>query len=536
MPKVKNIILYCALTITALWIVIYHVSLIKFPYQQELREGAIVFFTHNLLINLPSFSLEALPVGANPYGALFQYLCYPFAKVFGATLIVHRIVSGICIALCCLVVYKWGRKADLPRTTCLAISCLFYLSLLYGSTPLARPDSLGLLLFLLSLFIPYRFQFSTASLFISIIINVAILYTKIYFLVAPLIISIYLFTFISKLKSLSYSSILFLFIIIALNIGENVYPTFINLIFGSMSAAVIYSKGYATRQFLFFSETYAPLMWLSTIILVATCIKKYSRIKDLMLKMNVRDLFQYIDITHLNYPLISYRLNFSHCCLIISGLILALLFGKNDGAWMTYFYQLLSPFLLLSIGNLYSKYKQNIIFVIIVLICTARMFYLYFPTISELMSLNNLSNIDRIIDENQKVFASPAMTTMLLQKNRTIYDTGLSGSSWISKIESPPFKEHFTKLNHEIDERNETYKKSLNLKIYSQFFDILLVSGNTLGFEEADLNNAGYYLIKKIPILMAHTGQHWEVDIWSRKGQTLNSEGKAVDDLPLQKP
>jgi len=97
------------LVILALFLIIkssfYHYNLISTDIQLEFREGAQLVFTQNLLDGKDPYAIENQPQAFYVYGPIYNLVVYPFAKVFGNTFSLHRIISGLFITCSIFLFY-----------------------------------------------------------------------------------------------------------------------------------------------------------------------------------------------------------------------------------------------------------------------------------------------------------------------------------------------------------------------------------------------------------------------------------------------
>ena len=142
----------------------FHFKLINYPYQLDAREGApFLIATEMLRGNFP-YVLSNLPYLTDVFGVLYYLFSIPFLKVFGIHLSSMRILSAVCIFIVILLFYLILRKNKINVRTSLFFTLIFYSLNLFTIIPIVRPDSLGFLLFILSLYIPVWYSFSRKSL------------------------------------------------------------------------------------------------------------------------------------------------------------------------------------------------------------------------------------------------------------------------------------------------------------------------------------------------------------------------------------
>ena len=205
--KISVLILVFGLAYFICWLANYSRVIITTPYPGEYREGAVLLFTDFLIRGVNPLSLANHPLMTNNYGFLYNLVVLPFATVVGNTLAIHRIVSIVfLLASCALIALTLG-KAGVAWPFSLASSAIFMAGLLFGVTPLARPDTLGEFFFLLAVLIPWYRKFDSMSLLVSCVASVLAFLAKPYFIFSMAIVSMFLFLFVSKRKGIIYASL-----------------------------------------------------------------------------------------------------------------------------------------------------------------------------------------------------------------------------------------------------------------------------------------------------------------------------------------
>lgn len=114
-----NTLLSIFLIGAAILLFAYHMRVITFPYPSEYREGSMIQTTNVLLNGENPYAIVNQPQDTNTYGIFYSIVCYPFAKISGSSLQLHRAVSGIFIFLSCLMVFlfAWIKKHPFLEVT-----------------------------------------------------------------------------------------------------------------------------------------------------------------------------------------------------------------------------------------------------------------------------------------------------------------------------------------------------------------------------------------------------------------------------------
>lgn len=161
-----------------------HAKFIAQPGPQEYNEPAIWQATWLLDHGRNPYSIQELPSAAYCFGPLYNYVVIAFSPLLGLDYSAHRMVSlifllgsmgvtfhairraggGLGFATLCVVFYYWMSLANIEIT--------------------ARPDTLGLFLFLLGLLVPWERRYSTGSTIFGLLCAVVAYNCKSYFALA----------------------------------------------------------------------------------------------------------------------------------------------------------------------------------------------------------------------------------------------------------------------------------------------------------------------------------------------------------------
>lgn len=242
----------------------WHFQVIANPFLNEYREGSVLLSTDLILKNGNPYDLINQPEYTNVYGIFYHLIVLPFAKVFGPTLRVHRAVTAFFILASSLLLFLAMRWLKVSLVLALSLTIMFYAHLLFSVTPLARPDSLGTFLFLCSILIPWRYQYSSLSSIISILFGILAFLTKPYFILALPYLSLYLFLFKSKIKGIQYGGIASACLLFTILVVNRLFECYFNNTFFIHSNIAGHNLSHAIKQLV----TYAEYNW-SIIIIVA---------------------------------------------------------------------------------------------------------------------------------------------------------------------------------------------------------------------------------------------------------------------------
>lgn len=164
----------------------YWLRMVVSPAPQEMREGALLWSTRAFLALQNPYAVETLPGPANVYGPLYPLLVVPFAWIFGPTLLAHRLVNGLGIAVACLIIYRVLRAFEVTRPTALAGAAINFAGLLYWVGPTARPDGVGVALLVAAYATMAPNPTSRWRFTLGLLLSLAGLATKVYY-VLPIV-------------------------------------------------------------------------------------------------------------------------------------------------------------------------------------------------------------------------------------------------------------------------------------------------------------------------------------------------------------
>jgi len=559
-----------------------HYKIIANPFQNELREGAILLTTKALLSGINPYDLDNQPQYTNVYGIFYHLVVYPFVKLFGLNFQIHRLVSATFIIATCIGLFKLlSQIFKISWLLCFSASIILYSQLIYLVNPLARPDGLGLFIFLIGLYIPWRYQFSRLSLIFSIGLGLLGLLTKPYFFFVIPYVFLYLFIFKSKLKGIRYGILSLFSLIATVTIVNMFFETYFNnTFFAHLNAPIgndyLNDPYFSIIQFRRYIKhnlgisiicLLIPAIWIISKIFAFFKINKLvdfiSKGKIYSKFFDIRKKFTNIGINlfSLNDPLIKASktkefkdddidkipvdnsINFVIFCLVISLFIFFARMGHHHGNWLIYIHQLISPFLLIVVfkaidnqwrspislsqilpieSNAVKNFIQDIsqllyhsvfagLIILNLLTLTADDFMYKFEYGTEKwLSLNNL------VAKHQNIFNSPAITSVLIEQNKPVYDSGLSEyfSDGVKsrKVFGIPFsmdqknKEHFQKFNENIKE-----------KVRDHQFDLIVLTPHYSPFISEDFLKQYYRLTQNMSAPMLFTLQDYDLEIWEPK-------------------
>lgn len=399
---------------------------------------------------------------------------------------------------------------------CAGVAVL-YASLLYYQTSIARPDAFGLLLFMLSIYLPYFMRYTNMSLALSIVIGVLAFYTKQYYILSCIYVGTYLFLFVSKRMGILFTLTFTLVTVTSVVIMNHMYNVyFLNTIFAFKCTSLSYRYLFAQlRRYCFVNVGF---LFIVVIYMYGSLRSvKWSRISPLI-----------FNVSNLSEPFINYDCSLSLHCTILSFVVIFFLLGRNYGAWMTYLYQLITPFFLVvtfglidSIRNMDGplqkiRAKYGYLFVIsFILLSVYRSCYaLTFPSPEAIHTWRALEG--RIVS-HKNILNSPAIVPLLVEQNKPVYDSGLSGGWRYIDCANTIFS-RFLPSDEEVKYRWTKYVESIDSMASRQEFDMIILTDDLEDYYiSKDTLNKFYQKTESKLVYLYHTDQRWRLSIWEPK-------------------
>ncbi|MDC0362146.1 hypothetical protein OAN12_03800 [Halioglobus sp.] len=402
---------------------------------------------------------------------MYNFIVAPAAVLFNNSLTLHRLISALFIAASCAICFLLCRKRLVSRTDSAIAASLFYAALLFYSTPIASPNSLGLFLFLTAIAIPYICGFSKRTLAATIGCSILAFFTKQYFLASLGYVALYLFLAISKKQSIIFGLFAVSLLVISIFLVEYTSPYFLhNTLFTVHSSAAAASDyGRVFSELTAYVGIYYPLF---AIPLIAAAYKICAprridvAIPDQGLPKNRFNFFA------IDKPFLSIRPDYMRVCLACSIMVISFALGSNPGNHLTYLMQLITPFLLISIfSTVCETPRWRQVFIILIIL----MMYNSHAMLSTDLSVNekNWGKIRRYLAAANDVYASTLVLPEIVREGGPVYADG--HTRYFPFGESKPAL--FVKSNPAETAAAiwERHVRSIEQKILSQEYDLILM-------------------------------------------------------------
>ena len=504
----------------------HHYQLITYPIPLDRNEAGMLSITATIAAGENPYSLQNQPTRASVYPVLYNMVVAPLSLAFGNTLLLHRAVVGIFIvAACCLLFSVTYRASGSPRNS-LAAAALFYAGLLYYSTPIASPNSTGILLFLLSIFVPWYCAFSNRSLVAALVFGVLAFYGKQYFIASLGYISLYLFLAVSKKRALLFGVCSLLVFLASIAIVNYTSPYFLDNTFFSVK----YATGFAAseealyKQFQDYSQIYLPILAIVLLLVVVRLQDKSRRVKAARADQDKQGL---LNLGGMDLPLINRPPDYIWFCLACS-IVVIFTVGDNKGNYLTYLFQFLSPFLLAGTFIGVSKLdKARWLAQLLVIFA----FYNNYTMLSHDFSVDDKgwARLQQEIASGKVIYGSTLTLVEILKNGGEVYQNGHTPYTRFAM-----WKPAYLKGDNPDETAEgvwEAYVAKICAMIAAQEFDLIILDERTKlpkSLSDPQLNGVAYlnkYYRRRevIPLSLAnrHGGGKLNMQIWEPKHTRL---------------
>lgn len=499
-----------------------HYRLITFETPLDYNEAGMLTVTDTIAAGQNPYALQSQPTRTNVYPALYNVVVAPLSKVFGNTLVLHRTVTAVFILASCLLCFAMVYRESHSIVGSFAASCVFYAGLLYYSTPIAGPTGIGIFLFLCSIVLPWLCNFSTRSLCLAILLGILAFYAKQYFVASLGFIALYLFLAESKSKGFIFgltSLAVFLVVLLAVHVTS---PYFLdNTIFAQGYAATLASSNSAlAAQYIEFGKVYSPLLLLLGIALLINGFRKRTEASVAEPSIAGYGIGNAVNFRNLHAPLLGRKLNYVWYCFFCSLIVITFSLGRNAANHLSYFFQLLSPFLLAGTVAIATRRPEMRWLYQLLMIAT---FYKTYMILQHDYSINEdgWRKIRQEMSAADDIYSSSILLSEIMHSGKAVYENGHTRYFLMAH-----FKPSFFAQSHPDQTPGAIWTRHVERireKMKAQEFDLILLDNwmvmpedLTGGSTSTDLLQKYYYRSATINLSLAKRpgGGGYSIHVW----------------------
>lgn len=431
----------------------HHYLLVTTPVPLDIFEPAVSVITQYLVDGGNLYSFEAQPVFTSFYTPLVNHVMAAVSPVTGTSLLAHRFLSALCIIGCCVVCYRSAVVEGCSRAYATAGVVILYAVLLFYNTPIAGGSAIGLLGFLLCICIPRWSGFNASSLVLSAVAGVAAFYGKQYFLAGPAFVALGLAFFVgfrtAFLYSTGFAALLVATIVVSVYFG----PYFLdNVLFATGSAALGLSS---------FAVVFVQLrdyFWIYSGFLVGS-----SLFIPALMSKDKKEWSSW------------YWLMFT-----LSTLLIIFTIGKNPGNYLTYLFQMMTPFLVIAFMTDLSRNGGIAIFHLPIVAVVMLQSWLVLEKDFE-VEPEQLKKIEKIIQANETILAPPMLAHIILQNDKQLIDG--PQSRWAHHAKHKPAFLIRENRENRIETITARHADKINDMLDNKAFDMILIHGTVFGYD-----------------------------------------------------
>lgn len=506
----------CAAVVLLALLLRHHFLIVSALVPLDYYEGSNLLITAIIAAGDNPFTRDFQPAAMSVYPPLYNVLVAPLTWVFDNTLQLHRLVSALFIVISCWICGRIVLLAGASWRHALAAAATLYAALLFYVTPVASANALGVCLYLSIIYLPWKHRYSNASLALACVLAVLVFYVKQYFILAMAMLCLYLFVYQSMRRALLLGCAFALLLAGSLLLVYLTSPYYLdNTLFSPAAAfSLLRMASIAHLQFSAFAGLYWPLL---LILLLWMTWRIYLQgwqqaLRDLLAAWRPRSGAQAGDRRIFWF------------CLAWSSLVVFFYLGRNPGNYLSYLFQLISPFLIISFFSLLALEKKLAILAPLVVVCFYQVYALLpddFSTTGE-----NWRRVDQLVADNEDILASQMLVATLLKHGRAVEQDGHTFYFPLA-VNKPKF---LLKANPEdrVEAVWEEYITGIYRKIEAAEYDLIMVTpwdGNGIFNHNpppfSDLGGMAflrkyYYLDETLALSMTerHGGRTHSLRIW----------------------
>ena len=511
-----QVLLALFLGFLAVKLLIYHYFLASYPYPNTFREGAMMTSTTALVHGLNPYDMSLQPNYMNQYGIVYPLCVWPWAMIFGTTMIVHRFVTAFFILACAAITVVVLHRMKVPVLLNGWAVLMLYASLLYPatSTPAVDPAATGTFFMLLTVFIPWLCKYSYTSLALSVLFGILSFYSKPYTFLGVVVMSSYLFFFVSKKKGLFYGLLLLVLFSISVIIINQLLPAYFdNCFFTSLNMTANWlTMERLTMQVHLYSHIHQWTLILLGCYAVGYILKNaplLKRIDPASLMNKFLSAWQF----SFNEPLIKPDLPLVVYACLWSVFVLYISLGRHTGATLWYFFQLLSPYFLITAAWIFSQFAFWPIccapFLILNLLAiTADLNYKYFDK-----SSSDWADISLLINQHDHILNSCLLAPMLIEQNKEFYDDGQT-EYFMSGAARQGLMKYLFQEDERVFYQGLVFFADIRKKVETKQFDLIMLQPKLLPGGVAEDIQKYYKFEGQIVVYTPQDRRPYAITVW----------------------
>jgi len=473
--------------------------------------------TDALVKGLNPYDMSLQPQLMNQYGIMYPLLVFPFAKIFGTSILIHRLVSAFFIFASCFLISLVLKRMAVPILLNIWTVLMLYASLTYPgtTTPIIDPGSTGMFFMLLTVFIPWFCKFSYPSLIISIICGLFAFYTKLYTFLGALIMLSYLFLFVSKAKGLFYGFLLLILSTISIMVVDATLPAYFdNCLFTSVNMTHSWSSIERLQmQIVLYSGLHQWILILLGGLFLWASVKIIRDRSWGIITKKITDLPSSLKLTDLKEPLIKLHFPLVLFAAFSAAFVLYISLGRHGGAILWYFFQLLSPFFL--VGSAWVFCRNTYWPIVCVPFLVLNLFTITADHDCKYFDKNipGWPEISLLISQHEHILNSPLIAPLLVEQNKEVYDNGLT-EYFISGGQRSPLMKTLFKEDPRVLVQEMLFFEGIKDMVRKKEFDLIILQPKLLPVGVGDAIRENYKFEGNLTLFAPQDRKPYSVTVW----------------------
>ena len=451
----------------------HHLQLIQFPLPLSYNEASGATVTGYIASGGNPYAIEAQPARTSVYPILFNLMAAPLTPFFGNTLVLHRVINGLLLLGCAALFYRVTYRYCRSHFDSLAATALLYCGFMVFSTPLASPNGIGLILFFGAIFLPLLDDFSKRSLLAALVLGVATLHAKQYFVASLGFMALLLFLNVSKRSGIYFGLCSVALSVVVMAAVLSVAPYYLDATLFAVSGASDFASDnkYMWPQWAKYLPIAAPVIGVLCLGYAGALLANRQRGERRQDPAAVEQ--KRIDVLSWHHPLLPAGVNplwlYLVCCIFIFTVSL----GRNPGNDLTYLFQLVSPFLLALAAYAISLVTQWRWFLRVLLLTAFVTHYNALSHDFEVRSQAEWQKLETLVAGADAIYATPIILELIADRGIDVYNNG--HTSYFMTAQSKPAFLVRDEPAAQVGTLWAAWVEDVHTRIRERRFDLLLV-------------------------------------------------------------
>lgn len=411
-----------------------HLSMVLLPTPLDIYEGLMPLITGLIASGENPYTYQYQPVYDDFYPPLYNIVVAPLTYIFENDYQLHRWVNAVFIfAACGLCLREVQETAGNEKHRSsyahgFTAAVLLYAALIYYSTPIASTNALGVLLMMLTAIIPWRRKFDTPSLCIALLLGVLAFFAKQYYACATAFVAAYVFMFVSKQRAVVFAAAYACVLVLVVYVVHKTSPYFLDNTLWAViyASSPIRSADVLIGQLLEFVRLYAGVIVLVALSMMIAWLAGGTRVTSNSKPLAANATYSangWINIRPLSAPLFKVAANYYWFNFFAASAVIVVALGWHPANYMSYLFQLMSPFFLIAAFSTINRADLKVFLVIPLLA------YSLFHTWDILWKDFDVDHAEwqraeQIIQQNDNILASQILLLPLMKHGKQIHQAG----------------------------------------------------------------------------------------------------------------